>query len=693
MTTIEKMTFSAPLDLGGGYVEDGQFFVARNPASLIEEGGWMHAVQCAARIKSGDKYADIPKEGLQFASREAPEAILTIQPKEISGRVGDEKAMKKAVSEVRKIFTQLLALPDDSRDVMILEIVSCLMLQKEAQISGKIVFPSRADPNANPGVPANPGTGTGTGTGGQVTGFHPLPDLITERSGPLARDSYGHPTPVTLQRTTRTLTGDVALWLLIKLNADMLSWDNYINQMDRLFFPGDFTDGMAGTAAPMYAAAAQLSRRRFLPFTDTDAYRALKVATEAFIVTWGAVVPKPLDAALLSELLSADSAAIALANDRLGLRLNQLAVEGLVAKYFGDASVPPSLPYLQRVAIAMQGTDAAGVIQGMLEDEAGKVGDDVPDPNGACGNNCLWLRHWNRNISAKLAQPPLIELIWSYWMEELQLVQTMNAISRRFQNISVGQHDPLAQLELDPLRPLNNMIWGWVQDEQHRLPIERRAAEYMHEYGFRLIGKAVPQMQPADTRSKFLAAFHTLLNLCVPFFRQADDTTVVPDGFPLLNALREVHLILSEGAHNQFRDLPTTARVEMMMQQWMLARTEFREFLPRRSMIAYPEPWMHSVESMRKLQGWGDTNTYQFWQLATTGEQIVSSIRWSDWNSVNDPSNAANWAAFFRPEIQTYIHSYRAVTGIDVGAEPVDVQVPGMHLLRRLREQKGIKVA
>lgn len=98
---------------------------------------------------------------------------------------------------------------------------------------------------------------------------------------------------------------------------------------------------------------------------------------------------------------------------------------------------------------------------------------------------------------------------------------------------------------------------------------------------------------------------------------------------------------------------------------------------------------MHSVESMRKLQGWGDTNTFQFWQLATMGEQIVSSIRWGDWNSINDPANAANWATFFRPEIQAYIHSYRAVTGVDVSAEPVDVQVPGIHLLRRLRERRG----
>ncbi|MGO4414972.1 8-amino-7-oxononanoate synthase [Cupriavidus sp. KB_39] len=526
--------------------------------------------------------------------------------------------------------------------------------------------------------------------------FHPLDDPIADRSGPLDTEQYVSPTTVRLQRTPRALTGDVALWLLIKMNADMLGWDNYVKQIDSLFFP-DANTPLGKDGEPfLYGGAARLSRRRFLPFTDTDAYRALKVATEAFVVTWGAVVPSGPTANDIARLLAYDPTAIALANDRLGLKITKPDV--LANKYFGGGA-SPTLPYLQRIASALQGTDAAERINRALtdrtvpEERAALPGEGVtPTPQrhlDHCGEGCLWLDHWNQDISAKLTYPPLIELIWSYWMEELQLVQTMNAISRRFQNVSAGPRDPLAQFELDSLRPLNNIIWGWVQDEQHRLPIERRAAEYQHEYGFQLIGRAVPQVQPADTRSKFLGAFHTLLNLCVPFFRQADDTTVVPDGFPLLNALREVHLILSEGAHNQFRDLPTTSRVEMMMQQWMLARPEFREFLPRRAMVAYPEPWMHSVESMRKLQGWGDTNTYQFWQLATTGEQIVSSIRWSDWNSVSDPVNAANWAAFFRPEIQTYIHSYRAVTGVDVGVEPVDVQVPGMHLLRRLHEHKG----
>ncbi|MDH6153318.1 MULTISPECIES: hypothetical protein [Paraburkholderia] len=529
----------------------------------------------------------------------------------------------------------------------------------------------------NPAAPPVPVLGRGANP---VAGNLPdVPDEIADRSAVLdVSKAFGQPAPVTLRRTTRPLTADIALWILVKRNSQMLSWDNYRRNLDLLFFPAS-----ANEPQPLYPEAAKLSRRRFLPFTDTDAYRALKVATEAFVVTWGAIVPTEPDAIAVTRLLAADARAIGIANERLGLDITA-DLPSLVDKYFDEtgASTDATVPYLERVVNQLQGTGAAEVVETQAQFLRGQ-----PDQ---CGDTCLWLSRWNNDFSAKLLRPPLVELIWSYWMEELQLVQTMNAVSRRFQNISSGPRDPLAQLELDALRPLNNLIWGWVQDEPHRLPIERRAAEYAHQYGLQLFGRAVPKMRTADNRSRFLEAFHTLLNLCVPFFRQADDTTVVPDGFPILNALREVHLILSEGAHNQFLDMPTTSRIEMLMQQWLLARTEFREYLPRRAMVAYPEPWMHSVESMRKLQGWGDTNTFQFWQLATMGEQIVSSIRWGDWNSINDPVNASNWATFFRPEIQAYIHSYRAVTGVDVSLEPVDVQLPGVHLLRRQRERKTL---
>ena len=149
-------------------------------------------------------------------------------------------------------------------------------------------------------------------------------------------------------------------------------------------------------------------------------------------------------------------------------------------------------------------------------------------------------------------------------------------------------------VEIDPLRPLNNLLWGWVQDEQHRLTIPRRAYEYDHEYGLKLLGKAVPAIRGADSRSRFLEGFHTLLLLCSIFYKEDDDTTVMADGFPVLNALREVHLLLTQGAHNQYGDLPWTARQEFLMQQWILARPEMREFLPRRIMVDYPEPWMDS---------------------------------------------------------------------------------------------------
>ena len=151
------------------------------------------------------------------------------------------------------------------------------------------------------------------------------------------------------------------------------------------------------------------------------------------------------------------------------------------------------------------------------------------------------------------------------------LVQTMNAISLRFQNRrGPAEVDPLAELAIDPLRPLSNLLWGYIQDEQHRLTLARRVYEYDHEYGLTLVGQAVPRVRGADTRSRFLEAFHNLLHRASIFYKEDDDTTMIADPFPVLNALRDVHLLLSEGAHNQYGDLPWTARQEMLMQQWLL---------------------------------------------------------------------------------------------------------------------------
>jgi hypothetical protein len=279
----------------------------------------------------------------------------------------------------------------------------------------------------------------------------------------------------------------------------------------------------------------------------------------------------------------------------------------------------------------------------------------------------------------------LLELIWSYWHEEGMLVQTMNAITRRFQNLrGPSPLDPLGNLEIDPLRPLNNLVWGHIQDEQHRLTITRRVYEYDHHYGLRLIGKAVPEIRASDTRSKFLEAFHQLLHVCTIFFQQDDDTTVIADGFPVLNALREVNLILAQGAHNQFGDLPWTSRLEMLMEMWLLARPEIREFLRGRIMVPYPEPWMDAVDHMKSIQKWSDTSIREFRDLGVFGEQLLLSIRYDNWSVYNDANVAAAWARYWRQEIQRYIHSYRAVTGVDLNLEPVNSTMPSVLLQRRL---------
>ncbi|MBI5548279.1 MAG: hypothetical protein HY901_30735, partial [Deltaproteobacteria bacterium] len=205
-------------------------------------------------------------------------------------------------------------------------------------------------------------------------------------------------------------------------------------------------------------------------------------------------------------------------------------------------------------------------------------------------------------------------------------------------------------------------------------------------------------LRPADCRSKFLESFHNLLYACTQFFRQDDDTTVVADGFPVLNSLRELHYLLAEGAQNQFGDLPTTARQEMLLQQYILGRPEMRDFLRGRPMVPYPEDWMDRVDTMKTLQGWTDVSVVPFSELAIFGERLLSSIRWNSWSLIDDRDVAADWARFWRPEIQRYIHSYRAVTGVDLNAEATEPQQrdsrylpPSVHLRARLQAQQATR--
>ena len=288
-----------------------------------------------------------------------------------------------------------------------------------------------------------------------------------------------------------------------------------------------------------------------------------------------------------------------------------------------------------------------------------------------------------------LPNVPFVELIHTLWLEEGMLFQTMNHILARFQNRRPGPgYDALARFDLNPLLPLRNLFWGLAETQYEQLTVRRRAAEYQYQYGVELLGRAIPPSALiVETRSQFLEGFHALLNASLAFYKERDDKTVDADAFPLLSSLREVHLVLARGAHNQFADLPVKARAETLTLQWILAQPETGLFLGGPTMVPFEENWMGPVDTMKTLQHWHEASITHFFELATHGEQLLLSIRHGRWNeSGRTREDAANWALTWRNEVQRYVHAYRTVTGVDLSTG-IDATMPSHLLARRMHQQ------
>ncbi|MBO9702380.1 MAG: hypothetical protein J7604_19375 [Sporocytophaga sp.] len=439
---------------------------------------------------------------------------------------------------------------------------------------------------------------------------------------------------VSLKRSQSPLTPDQVLWVIIKNGT--ISFKNYKRFIDDVMC-GPTTGGKRSGAS--------------LPFPKVEMYSMLKHATECYMMqecrTYndpnGNTRPFIEDSFFVNRNIdnSAESR-------RMGWKITDKRLELLKDEYLERLEDDSrTIPYFKLIREKLH---------------------DVPlKDSSSLSSNCYGI------LRSEISQPCLMDLIWSYWQEQGMLVQTINAISLRFQNISQnGNRDPLMRFAVEPLRGLSNLLWGYAQDEQHRLTIARRAYEYDHQFGLLLQGRAVPVIRSVESRSQFISSFHRLLYSCTVFFKEDDDTTRIADSFLMLNQLRELHMILAEGAHNQYGSLTWTARQEMLMQQWLISRPELREFLGGKAMVPYKEEWMDRVDSMRSIQGWGETSVTNFADLATYGEQILLSIRFGNWSMVTDRAQVMNWVRTFRDEIQMYIHAYNAVTGVDLSADSLD---------------------
>jgi hypothetical protein len=450
----------------------------------------------------------------------------------------------------------------------------------------------------------------------------------------------GDDVAVTLKRATVQPTSDQALWVAIRNSTDAIGFESYSRFLEAVICERPDEDDDRRDRKRIGHKLRSVKRRTALPFPNVDRYRVLKAATEVFLMTHCGVELDDFSRVDLDE-----------ESQRLNRTVTEAELEEQMRSYLdrvaaGDGEFLDVLPYL-------------GLIRRQLGDVA-IVG--IDEDEGEAAEICSGI------LAEKLEHPCFLELLRDYWLDEVGLAQAINAICWRFQNRTPRsrRRDPLSGMDVNPLRPLNNLLWGLVQDKQHRLSTRRREDEYDHAYGLALSSRPGPPVRGADSRSRFMEAFHNLLSLAAVFNKEDDNTTFIADGFPVLNALKETHLLLTEGAHNQYGDLPWTARHEMLMYQWVLSRREVYDFLPTRSMVAYTESWIAPLEAMNKLQGWTDVSVTHFRDLAVFGEQLLLGIRFGAWSREHDPARAANWVRYWRPELQAYIHAYRAVTGVDL---------------------------
>ena len=419
----------------------------------------------------------------------------------------------------------------------------------------------------------------------------------------------------TLNLASKYPTNDQSLWDAIRNHAHAIGFARYKRFMDTIFGCKDQNSSATNIQSP-------------------NAYTLLKLATQVFLTLESGVVVR--DGELAGHKLSAPIPDSYLSQ---GFTVTEEKMQARLKQFLSNSVGNEILPYLDtflNTFLALSPLKVTYYYHGILQ--------------------------------YRYTWPILIELIWSYWEEQGMLVQTMNAISLRYKNQRSSLKDnPLANIEIDPLRPLNNLLWGYIRDEIHRVSIDRRYFEYNLKYGLKLTGLSAPELQSANSHSKFLTAFHNLLNLTVMFCRDDTDTLGASDTFPVQNALKEVHLLLAEGGHDCYGDLPCTARAEILMQQWMLARPEMRKFLHERNTVPCQEEWMGAVDAMKKLQGWTDTTITHFNELASDGELLLLSIRFGSWVELNKTENQSRkWAHYWKPEIKRYLNGYREVTGVDL---------------------------
>lgn len=280
---------------------------------------------------------------------------------------------------------------------------------------------------------------------------------------------------------------------------------------------------------------------------------------------------------------------------------------------------------------------------------------------------------YTKDISRSYKNYQFIELIYCYWMIVGGLERGMNMVASRF--INSGNGSLLSRFDINTLNSVSTLLYGFIQDKKLSIDNQVKQNEIMHAYGLTLNPNGASSRYHPDSRIKFISSFHALLNKCSIIIKENDDLTRKPDAFKIYIHLKELNFILLDGFHNAYQEVNVNLRVEHIMQQYLLSRSEMREFLGGKQMLPYTARYIDRVDTLRNVQG-QDSCFQHFDNLAELGEILLLSIRYGNWNdnSITEV-NAMQWLEYFRTHIQKYMHSYRVVTGIDLSDDNANSMV------------------
>ncbi len=258
------------------------------------------------------------------------------------------------------------------------------------------------------------------------------------------------------------------------------------------------------------------------------------------------------------------------------------------------------------------------------------------------------------------------------------LVQTANAIALRFQNIARNGTRSARRVRARRAAAAERLHLGLHPGRaEPAVGPAPRSTSTTTSTAWTWSGRA-SRVRPADSRSKFLQAFHDLLRLTDQFYREASDTHGDARSVPAPDrAQGPPHD--SRGGCAQSVPRSAVDRAQRDARSAVAARAIRDARLPARPAGDAVPRSLDGRRRRHEASAGLDRHERPALQRSRASSASASclSIRHVRWDAITDPVAAQDWALSWRPEVQGYIHAYRMATGVTLSDDVVEVNRPG----------------